>query len=406
MSHSESDNLTPEPSADEQYDDATSVEKPHSATTSLTVTLLLFMAALALVRVLVPGLVEQIHYAMERGKQRAEFESAGTQLSDQPLLGLSKASELVSQRIAPSVVHIDTKRTAAATNAEDESAFLFGNRRNLEVQGQGSGVIMDASGKIITNYHVIEGAEQITVTLSDDRRVSASVIGVDPVTDLAVLRISAKGLMPATWGDSDAMREGALVWAVGSPFGLSKSITFGILSARNRRSYDHGAIQEYLQSDAEINQGNSGGPLVDTQGRVVGINTAILGHSYQGVGFAIPSSTAKEIYGRLLVERQVARGWLGVRLGDMSPEQAIRKGTTHGALIAGLVDDSSSPARLAGIRPGDVITRWDGNKVDSPTTLSNLIAKTEIDALVQIELFRRGTKQTLNVEVGERPLQF
>ncbi len=371
-----------------------------SASSSVTVTVLVFVSALALVRFIVPALVEELHYSMERGKQRAQFESAEKLLDGQPLAQLSQSSQLVSQRIAPSVVHIDTTRKPGVTLPKDESYFRFGEAKGREVLGQGSGVIIEETGEILTNHHVIRGAERIFVTLSDDRRVRATVIGVDSQTDLAVLKINADGLIPATWGDSDALREGALVWAAGSPFGLSKTITFGILSAKDRRSDDQGI--EFLQSDVAVSPGNSGGPLVNSQGHVVGINTAIIGPS---VSLAIPSSTARDVYERMRTGDYVQQGWLGVRLASISAQQVPRLGTPQGAFIAEFFDEHSSPARRAGIERGDVITRWDGRTVDSPQTLTNLVARTEVDAHVQVEIVRHGDKQTLQVEVGERPLQ-
>ena len=370
-----------------------------SATTSVTVTLLVFMAALSLVRFMMPGLVEQVHYSIERGKQRARHEVAVGHLEKDPLAGLSLASELVAERIAPSVVHIDTQRVSDSLNEDERIPQVFHDGEHL--RGQGSGVVMTVGGHILTNYHVIDGAAEVTVTLSDDRELPAEVVGVDRVTDLAILRVSAKGLVPAAWGDSEEIKEGAMVWAAGSPFGLNKSLTFGILSAKDRRSYDRGKLRNFLQSDAAVSEGNSGGPLVDSLGQVVGINTAIIGPSYQGVSFAIPGNQAQQVYQRLLTEESVERGWLGVKMGDI-PNSRPR---ISGVFISGLINDRS-PAKAAGIQKGDIITHWDGQPVGSREDLTSLIAQAEVSEKVEIEVMRAGDRKKLRVKVGPRPLQF
>jgi S1-C subfamily serine protease len=365
---------------------------------------MLFIASLLLVHLLVPRIVEELQYRLARGRQRAFYEVAESALSDAPLAGLSRASQLVSQRIAPSVVHISTKRSSPSDAPRDEYVFLYGEVER-DVLGQGSGVIVDDSGEILTNYHVVRGAEEIAVTLSDDRRVSGSqvkVVGVDPVTDLALLRIEAADLTAATWGDSSELREGALVWAVGSPFGLSKSITFGILSAKDRRGLSGDRVHDFLQSDAAVSPGSSGGPLVNEQGDVVGINTAIMGRTYQGVSFAIPSRVAQDVHSRLRSEGYLPRGWLGVEL-DAAPSGGSNAGPPSGAMVKTLI---GQPAREAGLRPGDIITAWDGHAVDSPAALSRLVAQTEVGCQVDVRIVRAGQSQVLSVEVGERPLQF
>ena len=182
-----------------------------------------------------------------------------------------------------------------------------------ETGGQGSGVIIDPAGYILTNYHVVRGANEIRISLSDGRKVDANLVGRDAATDLAVLKVAADGLLAAEWGDSNDLEVGALVWAVGSPFGLQRSITFGILSAKNRAGVAGTVYQDFLQTDAAVNPGNSGGPLVDARGRVVGINTAIVGEAYQGISFAIPSSVARGVYERLKTTGRVERaGWVSV----------------------------------------------------------------------------------------------
>lgn len=365
---------------------------------SIIVTLLVFMAAVALVRFVMPPLVEEVHYSIERGRQRAQYDLATEQLEDNPLANLSSASQLVNRRISPSVVHIDTSRG----NVGPTHRLLELDDVARTIQGQGSGVIIHESGEILTNYHVIRGAEQLQVTLSDDRKLNAAVIGVDRASDLALLKVDeVVGLVPATWGDSDKLDEGAMVWAVGSPFGLSQTITFGIVSATARKSAasDHGPHQEFLQSDAAVSAGNSGGPLVDSLGDVVGINTAIIGPTYQGVSFAIPSNRAREIYDTILTRGpEEERGWLGVELGQGKPGEV---------LIERLVlVDRHSPAEEAGIKPGDIITKWDDTEVDSPSKLRHLVAQSKVDTVVDVMLKRGDADESLQVKVARKPLQF
>jgi len=201
---------------------------------------------------------------------------------------------------------------------------------------------------------------------------------------------------------------GALVWAVGSPFGLQSSITFGIISAKHRGNLAGDVYQDFLQTDAAVNPGNSGGPLVDAQGRVIGINTAIVGDSYQGVSFAVPSSVAKVVYERLKTNGRLARGWLGVQLDDVSEQTARRLSlpAAAGAIVVLVVDDPHvpSPAKDSGLRMNDVVITWNGKPVGKSAELIRLVAMTEIDSTAQVELIRNGQKLTVEVRVAERPL--
>ncbi len=349
---------------------------------SIAWTLIVFMLSLVLLRFIMPGLVEEVHYAIERGKQRARYDIADDQLSKTSHSDISAISKLVTQRIAPSVVHIDTTRSG-----------------NGETDGQGSGVVLSTDGEIVTNYHVIAGAEEVLVTLYDDQEFLAKVIGVDESDDLALLKIdSPVELIPATWGDSEALETGSMVWAVGSPFGLSKSTTFGILSAKGRRSREQGTYKVFLQSDAAVHAGNSGGPLVDSLGHVVGINTAIIGRSFQGVSFSIPSNRAQRVYDNVLSKPTEERGWLGVRLASLP-------GDEPGVMISSHVT-RHSPAQLAGIRKGDVIKGWNDVLVDSPSDLSRLVGSASIDEDVRLIVERQAERTTMVVKIGARPLQF
>lgn len=366
--------------------------------------LLVVLACMVGVRYAVPRFAEEIQYSITRGRQRAQHELAQQHLASSPLSALSHAYQLVSQKVSPSVVHINV--TNRSPVIADKNIGFFPEHH--DTSGQGSGVIVDEEGYVVTNLHVIKGATEIEVGLSDGRRVGAQIVGTDPDTDLALLKVDASGLIPAEWGDSDALEVGSLVWACGSPFGLQRTITFGILSGKNRAGMAGTAYQDFLQTDAAVNPGNSGGPLVDEQGRVIGINTAIVGDYYQGISFAVPSSVAYEVVERLRRDGHVVRGWLGVQMGDVTPETADRLGLPqpYGALVVNVVNEGPhpSPAARAGIRQGDVIVRWNGNEVVNPTTLSRLVARTQIGSEATVVVLRSGEEIMLNVAVGERPV--
>jgi len=369
---------------------------------------LVLLVILFAARYLVPELVAEISYAVNRGRVRAEYQQAGITLNGAGLGDLSRAYEQVFHRVAPSVVHINTASPGRRWRPRDEADFFFLPPPG-ESRGQGSGVIVDADGYVVTNNHVVQGASRIDVVLSDGRSFPGRVLGQDPLTDLALIKIDARQLIAAEWGDSDRLQEGGLVWAVGSPFGLERSITTGILSAKNRSGQAGNPYQEFLQTDAAVNPGNSGGPLVDVNGRLVGIITAIVGPVNQGISFAIPSLVARDVYERLRQEGRVARGWLGVSLQAVTPELAAQLGLTQagGALVTGVVasGDQPSPAAEAGLRAGDVVLRWNDQPIDSPTALSRAVASTAVGAEVEMVIAREGRETTLKVRVGDRPSQ-
>lgn len=359
---------------------------------------------------LAPRLAEELQYALTRGRQRAEHDYAGQQLGPTTLTELSQASQMVAMRITPSVVIINVNGTSEdnVPQTEDELLKRF-SPHAPDAQGQGSGIVVSEDGYILTNLHVIRDAKGIQVTLSDGRRLSATTIGVDTLTDLALLKVAANRLVPATWGDSDQLQVGSLIWTMGSPFGLERSVSFGILSAKNRGGVAGSPHQDFLQTDAAVNPGNSGGPLIDAHGNVVGINTAIVGQTYSGISFAIPSNVARDVTERLRSGGYVPRGWLGVELSAVSEAQAKALGlpVARGAFIARVVDDSrNSPAHQAGIVEGDVVMRWNGIEVLAPATLSQLVAKTEIGTTVKVDLLRDGRATTLDVTVMERPRSY
>ena len=362
-------------------------------------------AMLLLIAMLVlPTLVERVEYAFARGKERAEAEVAGDVLESGRQLGIADY-RYVAKRIKPSVVGVRALRNVAQP-ADDLSSFLFGRRRGFREQDQGSGVIVDPSGYVLTNDHVVDRASEVLVELSDGSQHSARIVGTDPGTDLAVLHVEVTDLTAAAWGDSDALEVGDPVLAVGNPFGLARTVTAGIVSAKGRHAVvEHVNYQDFLQTDAAVNPGNSGGPLVDMHARVVGINTAILGPTYQGISFAIPSNLAQHVYEQLVKGGKVARGWLGISMQELTPELADKldlKGT-NGALVAAVLP--GSPAETAGLQPGDVIVAWNGKAVADPRELGLAVAWSKIGEKAQVTIKRNGKDLTLTVSVGQRPEQ-
>jgi serine protease Do len=268
----------------------------------------------------------------------------------------------------------------------------------------GSGFIIDASGYVVTNNHVINDADEITVILHDNTNLKATLVGRDTKTDLAVLKIDAhEPLTAVTWGDSDTARVGDWVLAIGNPFGLGGTVTAGILSAR-QRDINSGPYDDFLQTDASINRGNSGGPMFNMDGQVIGINTAIYSPSGGsiGIGFAIPSSMAKEVVNELIREpdHTVHRGWLGVRIQAVTDEigESLGLDKPHGALVASVND--KGPAQLGGIEPGDIILTFDGKTVDDMRHLPRLVAETPVDKTVDVTVWRKRKEVTLKIKLG------
>src|SRR5262249_51402519 len=257
--------------------------------------------------------------------------------------------------------------------------------RPRQMRGLGSGFIVDPAGYIVTNHHVVDGAKTVEVTLSDGRKLAAKVVGSDPETDIAVLKVEATGLPTIPLGSSSALRVAEPVMAIGNPFGLDHTVTVGIISGTGR-VIGAGRYDDFLQTDAAINPGNSGGPIINTRGEAVGIASAIASRSggFQGVGFAIPIDLAKPVVQQLRVSGKVTRGWLGVSIQPITPELAKSFGLseTKGALVASVTD--GSPAARAGLKSGDVILRYDGKAVEGPRVLPALVAHTGIGRTVEL----------------------
>jgi len=327
----------------------------------------------------------------------------------------------IIERVSPAVVSIASKRAAPAAGATsvpvppgspmEEFLERFFGKRGLpvperETRAMGSGVIVDPEGYIVTNHHVVEGATEITVKLASGEAYPATLRGRDDKTDLALLEVDADAPLPhVRFGDSDSVRVGDWVIAVGSPFGLGGSVTAGIVSARGR-NIQSGPYDDFLQIDAPINRGNSGGPLFDSRGQLVGINTAIFSPTggNVGIGFAIPSRQAAPIIAALKQSGRVARGWLGVQVQPVTEEVAASLGieeAPRGALVASVVADS--PAERAGLRAGDVITAYDGHEITELRDLPRLVARTEAERRVDITVWRGGDERTLAVTIGRMP---
>jgi serine protease Do len=269
----------------------------------------------------------------------------------------------------------------------------------------GSGFIIDPDGYVVTNNHVIAGASEVSVRLGDETTYPATVVGSDPATDLALLKIEADGPLPALeLGDSDAAEVGDWVMAVGNPFGLGGSVTAGIVSARGR-NIQAGPYDDFLQVDASINRGNSGGPLFDLDGKVIGVNTAIYSPNggSVGIGFAIPSNMVKSVVAQLRENGKVERGWLGVQIQSVTPDLAAALGLAEpaGALVAALTPDS--PAERAGIRTGDVILSFAGKEIADSRELARVVAQHPADSEAAVRLWRDGAEQTLDVVTGQQP---
>lgn len=364
----------------------------------------------------------------QRSLKTAKALAAGVVLGG--LVALQPASQAYAQgptsvadlaeELADAVVNISTAQTVQGQRSvplpqvPDGSPFQeffeeFFNRQNRDqdrprrVQSLGSGFVIDGTeGIIITNNHVIEGADEITANFNDGTKLKAELIGTDEKTDIAVLKVTPeKPLKDVNFGDSEGIRVGDWVMAIGNPFGLGGTVTVGIVSARNR-DINSGPYDNFIQTDASINRGNSGGPLFDMEGRVIGINTAIISPSGGsiGIGFAIPAKTATRVISQLREFGETRRGWLGVRIQEVTDEIAESLGMDEamGALVAGVSDDG--PAAAAKIDPGDVIVKFDGNPVETMRELPRMVAETAIGKAVDVVVLRRGDEVTLQVTLG------
>jgi serine protease Do len=356
-------------------------------------TLVLFSGLVMLVGLIVwPSLAGRVQYA----KTRAELAAIRDAAKGAELRSVGKLFTTLARVIGPAVVNVTAKKRVHML--VDEIASLRGEQpANATDEAVGSGLIVEADGVILTNYHVVARSDDIDVALADGRRFEADLVGADAATDLAVLRIDAKDLPKAEWADSDTAEVGEMVWAIGNPFGLDRTITYGIVSAVGRRGVVDNPFQEFLQTDASINPGNSGGPLVDVHGHVMGITTAIVGKGFRGIGFAIPSNTARRVCDEIRTTGHVERGYLGMALRELPP------GFPGGPGAAVAAVEPKSPADEAGVRPGDVVLTFDGEEITEPAALVLLLTRAPVGAEVPMEIVRDGKQETISVRVGRRP---
>ncbi|MGQ9723906.1 MAG: S1C family serine protease [Tepidimonas sp.] len=308
---------------------------------------------------------------------------------------------------APAVVSISTSKAMRHPHAQEPwFRFFFGERPEFQPQtGLGSGVIVSPQGYILTNYHVVEEADEILVQLSDGRQAPAQVIGTDPDTDLAVLRIALPDLPVIVLGRSDALEVGDRVLAIGNPFGVGQTVTSGIVSALGRSQLGINTFENFIQTDAAINPGNSGGALVDAEGRLVGINTAIYSRSggSMGIGFAIPIATARDVMEAIVRDGSVTRGWIGVEPQELTPELAEHFGVpqARGVIVTGVLQ--GGPADRAGMRPGDVVSRVGATPIRDVAGLLAAVAALKPGMGAEVEILRRDGPRTLTVVPDRRP---
>ena len=314
----------------------------------------------------------------------------------QVLTALDAEYTRLTAAVMPSVVSIATSRSVA------RAPFLLPR----EERSLGSGVIVSQEGHILTNHHVIAGVGTIVVQLIDGRHLPAQVIGTDEVTDIAILKISAPDIVPLPLGDSDAVRVGQMVFAVGNPFGFQASVTQGIVSGRDRRASEDSGV-EFLQTDAAVNEGNSGGPLLNLRGEIIGINSRIFSRTeataWLGISFAIPSNVARRALESVLKTGRIVRGYLGVNTLTVTPEIAQQLGLpdTRGALVLEVL--RGSPAELAGVLPRDFIRTYNGRPVADNYALRERLAETDLQAKITLGILREGREQTLTAEIVEAP---
>lgn len=321
---------------------------------------------------------------------------------------------LGAQRAMPSVVNINTaKESRQSNNPLLNDPFIkrfFGDQLNTQTERQsslGSGVIISPQGYILTNNHVVEEADEIDVVLADGRKAMAKIVGTDPETDLAVIKIDLPDLPAITLGHSDQTSVGDVVLAIGNPFGVGQTVTMGIISALGRNDVGLNTYEDFIQTDAAVNFGNSGGALVDINGNLIGINSAIYSRSggSVGIGFAIPASTIKIVMEAIIKDGQVVRGWIGVEPQDITQEMAesFNIKQASGAIVAGVI--RGGPADKAGIKPGDILIAIEGKPIVNRTGVLNLIAQLKPNSKAQFSVIRKASESKIEILVGKRPAQ-
>jgi serine protease DegQ len=351
-----------------------------------------------------PGLVPEAMRIIIPQQEAAPAPAAGGPRADSYHDAVRKAM--------PSVVNIFTSKEVRVRRGpllnDPLLRRFFGDQFGDETRratSLGSGVVVSPSGYILTNNHVVEAADEIEVALHDNRKLLAKVVGSDPDTDLAVLRVEAKDLPAITFGSSDNLRVGDIVLAIGNPLGIGQTVTSGIVSALGRTGLGINTFENFIQTDAAINQGNSGGALVDARGNLIGINTAILSQTGGsiGIGLAIPASMAKAVMEQIIKSGTVTRGWIGVELQPITPAiaESFKLGTLEGVIINGVLN--GGPAEKAGIKPGDVLVSIDGKPIVDPQSVLNSVTGIAPGSAAKVKLKRKGQDLELSVVVGRRP---
>ncbi len=374
---------------------------------------LLFVLAITLA---LAGLYAWKSGHFERAPGAAQSEAAASVPAVKPVIGARSVPGLaaldeefgrLAEAVIPSVASIITAPRGIGQDPREEllrQLFGMGRPPRSESASQGSGVVVSADGHILTNWHVIDGAGEVTVSLSDGRRYPANLLGADQLSDIAVLKIDAKNLRPLGFADSEKVRVGQMVFAVGNPFGLQETVTMGIISARERL-FSSEAANEFFQTDAPINPGNSGGPLVNVRGEIVGINRFIFSQSggSQGIGFSTPSNAARRVLEQILEHGRVLRPYLGVVLQPIDEALAAQLGLpdVHGALVEAVL--AGSPAAQAGLQRGDVIRKFAGRDIRDFNELRKRVAEATIDKEVEVDIVRDGTSLKLPVLIVEQP---
>ena len=364
------------------------------------------LAALFVIQLFYPNLLE---------KQPADDKSVVVkQAATLPIIASPGSYSAAAKKAMPAVVNIFTSKSAAVNPHQqflDDPLFrhFFGDQQQ-EDQPQrenslGSGVIVSEQGLILTNHHVVEAADEIEVALADGRTMPARVVGTDPETDLAVLKVDVKDLPAITFADPEKSSVGDVVLAIGNPFGVGQTVTQGIISALGRNHLGINTFENFIQTDAPINPGNSGGALIDTDGNLVGVNSAIYSRSggSMGIGFAIPVSLAKQVMEQIIRQGSVTRGWIGIEAQDITPElaESFKLPQTSGSLIAGVV--SKSPAERAGLRPGDILLEIDGHQVVDSSSMLTLISGLKPNKQAMLKISRNEKELNIPVVIGKRP---
>lgn len=367
----------------------------------------LFASILAAALIIAVAVIQAAYLRSNREVPELPPSRATTPISAPSPAELSNSFREITKIIKPAVVYIESTGTGRGDELSEFGLPLPGRPRRES--SAGSGFIVTQDGYILTNNHVVENATRLEVTLADNKKLPARVIGTDKETDLAVIKIETSGLPLAVLGDSDEVQQGDWVLALGSPFGFQQTLTAGIVSATGRE-FPGSQFSRYIQTDASINPGNSGGPLINMQGEVIGINTMIIseprmggGGGNVGIGFAIASNTAREVFAKLVRDGKVSRGYLGVLVKELDAPKAQSLGLEPGSGV--LVDDvprADSPAGKAGLRSGDVITSFDGKSVRMPRELTNAVASLPVGKSVRLEFVREGKTESVTVELAER----